>query len=508
MGRALTQAEKILPREYLIKLNKFRGRPFWIENPEEHEREYDRTAGECCFNHLIGLPEKYGKKKPLFDYQINLFKRMFFERKPFNKHRRQWIKKSRGMGISEYYLRLVAWLCLFDDSHRGEQIMIICGPRLDIAKDLIMRLKDLFFWRLGIIFPYNDTVIFLNGCRVVAYPSHTTASYRGQPRVFFIIVDEADFFPKSLQRHVRDVIQGYYPKTNPYVALFSTPNEPFGLFYNIESEKEEVCQYDRIFLRWEQGLGKIFTQNDIDVARLDPLTFRREFDLEYMFGVGKVFTTQVIEMLKKYGRLFRPKGGDYEPANISKYTQKIMSIDPSFGTSGTGIVITEYLPDFNNVRVIYASKFLDEDYDSLTSLVASLIEKYWVSHIFIDGAHPGLIRSVKSIIGEAQDDATVDRLKKRAHDMKRPLSDFMRVVPVLTSNRTRQNLSHCKSLTEAEGFVAIDPDFFGDLIEELEVATQHDGRLDKGSDAENDRTMDLMDAYQYNLLYYSTRSMK
>jgi hypothetical protein len=48
-------------------------KPFWIWNIEEHKQEDVRTKGECCFNHIIGLPTKEGLEKPIFDYQELLY---------------------------------------------------------------------------------------------------------------------------------------------------------------------------------------------------------------------------------------------------------------------------------------------------------------------------------------------------------------------------------------------------------------------------------------------------
>ena len=42
---------------------------FWIWNLEEHRKEDIRTNGFCCFNHIIGLPQKDGNDKPLYDYE-------------------------------------------------------------------------------------------------------------------------------------------------------------------------------------------------------------------------------------------------------------------------------------------------------------------------------------------------------------------------------------------------------------------------------------------------------
>jgi hypothetical protein len=49
------------------------GKPFWIWNIDEHKQEDIRTNGDCCFNHIIGLPQKDGIDKPLYDYERILF---------------------------------------------------------------------------------------------------------------------------------------------------------------------------------------------------------------------------------------------------------------------------------------------------------------------------------------------------------------------------------------------------------------------------------------------------
>jgi hypothetical protein len=40
-------------------------KPFWIWDTKEHKQEDARTNGDCCFNHIIGLPRKDGIDKPL-----------------------------------------------------------------------------------------------------------------------------------------------------------------------------------------------------------------------------------------------------------------------------------------------------------------------------------------------------------------------------------------------------------------------------------------------------------
>jgi hypothetical protein len=60
--------------------DKLQNKPFWIWNIEEHKLEDIRTKGECCFNHIIGLPTKEGLEKPIFDYQELLYEALLSSR--------------------------------------------------------------------------------------------------------------------------------------------------------------------------------------------------------------------------------------------------------------------------------------------------------------------------------------------------------------------------------------------------------------------------------------------
>jgi hypothetical protein len=44
---------------------KLQNKPFWIWNIAEHKQEDIKTNGDCCFNHIIGLPQRNGIDKPL-----------------------------------------------------------------------------------------------------------------------------------------------------------------------------------------------------------------------------------------------------------------------------------------------------------------------------------------------------------------------------------------------------------------------------------------------------------
>ena len=134
--------------------DKLHNKPFWIWDIQEHKQEDIRTRGECCFNHIIGLPTKGRIEKPLFDYEKLLYDSLLLlpndaysnilNHNNFFKHKHLWVKKATGLGVTEFFLRLMAWLCLKDNSYRNSQMCIVTGPNIDIAIKLIKRMKGLF----------------------------------------------------------------------------------------------------------------------------------------------------------------------------------------------------------------------------------------------------------------------------------------------------------------------------------------------------------------------------
>ena len=91
---------------------------------------------------------------------------------------------------------------------------------------------------------------------------------RGLTNVSFIYLDEADFFPPGQQQDARDVSERYIAKGNPWIVMVSTPNAPEGLFERIEKEPTETCLYKRLFLDYTYGLGKMYTEDEIDAESL------------------------------------------------------------------------------------------------------------------------------------------------------------------------------------------------------------------------------------------------
>jgi hypothetical protein len=131
-----SQQQKENTRKQLFR--RLQGKPFWIWDIVEHKQEDVRTNGDCCFNHIIGLPTKEGMEKAMFDYEKILYDSILvndccnsLNHNHSFKHKHLWVKKATGLGVTEFFLRLMAWLCLRNDNYRNSQMCIVTGPNID-----------------------------------------------------------------------------------------------------------------------------------------------------------------------------------------------------------------------------------------------------------------------------------------------------------------------------------------------------------------------------------------
>src|SRR5919202_5190708 len=131
-------------------------------------------------------------------------------------------------------------------------------------------------------------------------------------------------------------------------------------------------------------------------------------------------------------------------------------------------------------------------------LLYTLMTKYDVDKVYIDGANPSFIKSLKLHIGE---DADYDKViaKYRSEKMSGNWSQDMKIVPVNFNSEHKAMLGHCKMLLEHDGGrIAINPDRFDKLITSLRTAVDNDGILDKEATSYND----IFDAFRLALKFY------
>jgi hypothetical protein len=457
-------------------LQRLRDKPFWIWDQSKHKSEDIKTKGDCCFNHIIGPPRKDGIEESIFDYEKLLYDSLllpeFYNPSKHNfKEKHLWVKKATGLGVTEFMLKLMAWLCLRNNNYRNSQMCIVTGLNQDIAIKLIKRMKGLFEHKLGVTFANKETVLELNGCSIEAYPSNHLDAYRALDNPKFILSDEADFFRKSEQEDVRHVSERYIAKSDPFIVMVSTPYAPDGLFDSIEKEPEDSCIYKRILLDYTYGLDKIYSREEIEKAKISP-SFEREYNLKYLGGIGNVFHTKDIDIAIEKGKL-------YDPNFSNAYAKKCMGIDPADGSSSFGIVVTQFVD--GQVQIIHAEEYKRPDFNEMLEETWDLLVK-----IYIDGANPSFIKGLKLQWGERSDYENVKKEHKQ----------FMKVEPVNFNQEHKEMLGHCKMLLERR-YIAINP-AFDKLITSLRTAVAEENILDK----ESTSYADIFDAYRLALKYY------
>jgi hypothetical protein len=454
-------------------LELFKGKPFYCWDTTK------LTQDDCCFNHIIGLPMKPGTNiiNPLFDYQDDLYKL-------WEQYKHLWIKKATGLGISEFFLRLMLWLCLRDSTYSGCQMCIVTGPNVNLAKKLIKRMKYLVINLPGFEWEkVTDYVLEVGGVTIECYPSHNLGSYRSLTAPKFIFLDEADFFPVGQFEDARDVAERYIGKSQPWIVMVSTPNKPNGLFERIENEPEDSCLYRREYLPYTIGLDKIYSQEDIQKAKASP-SFEREYNLRYGFGLGDVFLPDEIDLCTTI---------PYDKNKPNQFSSKSMGIDAGFGSSKFAIVVTQ-LED-GIIKVMEAQQHARPTYEAMINKINTLRNKYKPTKIYVDGANPEFIKSIKANIPESQDyDRVIDQATKDHVDPE----FMMKCVPVNFSTEGVKMLTHMQSLV-SKGFVAIDKTFL-ELLKDMRVAKHIDGKLQKKSEDPN--TYDLFDALRLSLRMY------
>src|ERR687885_566658 len=246
----------------------------------------------------------------------------------------------------------------------------------------------------------------------------------------------------------------------------------------IEKEPEDTCIYKRLFMDYTYGVGKMYNAEEIERAKQSP-SFEREYNLKYLGKVGNVFHTKDIEAVIEKGRKYDP-----DAFNPFYFTPKSMGIDPAWGSSAFGIVVTQWVN--NHIQILHAEEYHRPDYNEMLSTVYGLMSKYQVDSVYIDGANPSFIKSLKLQIGEDPDyDKVIARY--RTEGLGDSWSKDMKIIPVNFNKEHKAMLGHCKMILERDGGrIAINPDKFDKLITALRTAVDNDGTLDKESTSHND----------------------
>lgn len=364
---------------------------------------YDSLSKEehCCWWHFIfhpyGGPERHGVYHPVYQYETEILEQMQMDRLDVDRTIPQkWfcVYKATGLGLTEFVLLWILWKCFTDPFFQGKEAMIITGPNVDLARDLILRSKDFLVKKgLGYV-DHGAYELEVNGGRIKCYPSNNIHSARGKPKVSLFFGDEAAFFKIRDDNIVRTVGERYIGKSDSWVIWVSTAGEePDGFFYEIMSEPEKGVDktiYTRFHYYVEAGLKKdpktktsIFSDTFLKKAS-EARSYEREYLGVWGKNVGDIFSPEGIEECTSV---------EYSWKDKDDTNDRVIGIDPGFGSSEFGICITQKRK--GKISVIYAEAFERESYIDIVNKIRLLSERFVTKRIFVDGAWPEGIKDLR-----------------------------------------------------------------------------------------------------------------
>lgn len=172
------------------------------------------------FNDIIGLPVKNGKDYRIYDYKLDIIDKI-------ESNRNIWIKKSRGIGITELIIRYLSYKIVSSNELDYKKIMIVSGTMLKHANDVKERMQSLFTKRFPLIqLQSKFTELWVKNTNIICMPSRNVKDLRGYTDISYLFIDEADHFEPSVNNELLHAITAYEEKSNCTTIMVSTPNAP------------------------------------------------------------------------------------------------------------------------------------------------------------------------------------------------------------------------------------------------------------------------------------------
>jgi hypothetical protein len=153
----------------------------------------------------------------------------------------------------------------------------------------------------------------------------------------------------------------------------------------LESDDKRI--YERRRLDYRVGENLIYTPAEILEAKRS-FSFSRGYETRAVGMIGNTFRTADIERAQSFG---------YDPNEVPVGNERTISIDPAWGSSATGITITEWRD--SRIAVLYAEEFSHQTSENMVELVYDLYHKYYpIYRINVDSSQISSIKSLKQVL--------------------------------------------------------------------------------------------------------------
>jgi hypothetical protein len=207
---------------------------------------------------------------PLFDFQAIIFDTV-------ERNQNVWIKKARGLGLTTFILRYLAWKILYSSELDYKSIYIISGGSDKSNEKVDTILKKLFEKRFPLLrLESKFTDLWLKKTCIKILEPREIMGFESYD-IAYLFIDEADFLEHSEQKEL-DHATSSLAVGNCRTIMASTPNQPGGLFEKIENDA--TSRYAKLQLDYIHGIGTIYDSKFIEKKKLEP-KFDREHNIRY-----------------------------------------------------------------------------------------------------------------------------------------------------------------------------------------------------------------------------------
>lgn len=378
-------------------IKRFHNVPFWRWDlpVEKHYRLYKQ--GKCnCYNCQIKWARKNNREYPLFDYEKRYLDAL-------EKYRLVACIKARASGISEVTLRYMEWLALRNRKLAGSQFIIVSAPAEELSISFIRRIRAHLEPILG-VFDSKEKMLMINGVRFETMPSHNLLRLRGITNVSFLTLEESAFWHKSEEEEILPIILPLRQKnSNMQIALTSTPGKLGSLMHQIHLAPQDKTPFYKVYIDWRQVVGKLFTKEEIDIARRTNFAFDREYALAFGFGMGNVFNPADLQKAIDLGKQHADPRFNEDcikrpyPNTIYPEGRAVIGVDP--GAAGSLFAICGIQLWNGKCHVFCAEQYERPNEDDMIDRILQLWNgTHGRANIFVDAANQSFIRKLKSEI--------------------------------------------------------------------------------------------------------------
>jgi hypothetical protein len=200
----------------------------------------------------------------------------------------------------------------------------------------------------------------------------------------------------------------------------------------------ETSPFKKLTLQYHYGMGKIYTQEEIDKIR-NSRSFEREFNCKFLGLEGNVLSPIAVDRCIKLGEEMN-KTAPLDNWDIQ--TKYVMSIDIGWGSSNTAIMVSRYVN--GKVQIIYSREFerplfqnvIDEIWELKTRCADNL------QNILVDAANTELYTSLCNEFKQNPSLQYLQEEQERCKQFNSYLGDSLFICPIPFNVQGRNMLNH------------------------------------------------------------------